>query len=520
MKLLNRILQHFSISKLALLSVGLTLLPMLAGMLSAFFAVERLSSVSQYAVHHVVAEAKNGQQLLDRLNDMEGRARQYSSLRDASTLRDLELVHGQFGEWLAGLVDTAKAENDPMAAELEALAADEKAAFETFVLRFPVIKASMQKARNPDAQSLQESLSQAPPAESEHFPSVKAKARELSYGYATHIEAEARSLANLSRETKRGLVISIILLLSIFWVVLLVVVFLLHNPIRQIDFFIRALGAGNFTQPIRVVGTRDVKFLGERLEWLRTHLNELEMAKQRFVRNVSHEIKTPLATIHEGADLLLDEVVGELNQEQKDIAKILVNNADRMDKMIAEFINYSQVSARRARQKFAPTNLGRLVRELLEDYRLQLRSRSITVAESIQPIEIIGDEEQLRTIVDNLLSNAVKYSPEGGEIRLSLKSKDGHVELEIEDDGPGIDPDEYEKVFEPLYQGRSSRALGVKGTGFGLAIVAECVASHYGKVEVLASHEDHAGARIRIKIPMQSLNYQKSPDDTQGLILT
>jgi len=88
--------------------------------------------------------------------------------------------------------------------------------------------------------------------------------------------------------------------------------------------------------------------------------------------------------------------------------------------------------------------------------------------------------------------------------------------LEIEDDGPGIDPDERVKVFEPFFQGRSSRALGVKGTGFGLAIVAECVASHHGKVEVLASHEDRAGARIRVQIPMQSSNYRKSNENIQG----
>ena len=513
MKLLTRLLQHLSLSKLALWSVGLTLLPMLAGMVSAFFAVERLSSVSQYAVHHVAAEAKIGQELMDRLNDLERRARQFSSLRDASTFRDLEHVHGQFSEWLMGLADAAKAENDPMALGLEAVAADEKIAFGTIVSRFPIIKSSTPKAKNSNLRGNQASLSYVQPSETDHFQSVKAKARDMSYGYGTHIEEEARSLVKLSRETKRNLVIGIILLLSFSWIVLLVVVFYLHNPIRQIDFFIRTLGAGNFTQPIQVVGTSDVKFLGERLEWLRTRLNELEMAKQRFVRNVSHEIKTPLATIHEGADLLLDEVVGELNQEQQDIAKILVGNADRMDRMIAELINYSQVSAHRSRQKFTLVNMGLLVRELLEDYRLQLLGRSITVAQSIEPIEIIGDKEQLRTIVDNLLANAVKYSPEGGEIRLSLTREDGHMVLEIEDEGPGIDPDEYEKVFEPFYQGRSSRVLGVKGTGFGLAIVAECVASHYGKVEVLESHEEHAGARLRIKIPLQSSSYRKSTEE-------
>jgi two-component system sensor histidine kinase GlrK len=115
----------------------------------------------------------------------------------------------------------------------------------------------------------------------------------------------------------------------------------------------------------------------------------------------------------------------------------------------------------------------------------------------------MGNAEQLRTILDNLLSNAVKYSPTGGELRLSLRKDGGHMELEIEDDGPGVDPDERGRVFEPFFQGRAARELGVRGTGFGLAIVAECVANHHGKVEVLESRGGDAGARIRIQIPMQ-----------------
>ena len=90
--------------------------------------------------------------------------------------------------------------------------------------------------------------------------------------------------------------------------------------------------------------------------------------------------------------------------------------------------------------------------------------------------------------------------------------------LEIEDDGPGIDPDERDKVFEPFFQGRSSRQLHIKGTGFGLAIVAECVALHHGTVEALASRDDRAGARIRVSLPMLSVNYQHSVNASEGSI--
>ncbi len=516
MKFITRILRHLSLKRLVLLGVGFTLLPMLAGLVSALFAVGQLSSQSQHAIHHVAAESKSGQALLDRLNDLERRGIHYLSLRDTGAFTEFKLIHEQFGEDLQGLVESSKSADSPLAVGLEALAKEEKITFDAMVLRFPVRQNPPLATKNSHPPLDRTPSLRDPSPESDLFQSVKATARDLSYGYAAHIEEESKKLASLSQTAAQSLVLHIVLLLSTSFIVLVVFVYLLHNPIRQIDFFIRTLGAGNFTQPIRVVGTADVEFLGERLEWLRTHLNDLEMAKQRFVRNVSHEIKTPLATIHEGADLLSDEVVGVLNREQKDIARIIVGNADKMDKMIAELINYSQVSARMTYQKLSLVDMRQLTLDLLEDYRLQLRGRSVSVVESVEPMEIMGDKEQLRTIFDNLLSNAVKYSPEGGEIRLSLTSEGGHMVLEIEDDGPGIDPDDRVKVFEPFFQGRSSRALGVKGTGFGLAIVAECVASHHGKVEVLASHEDRAGARIRVQIPMQSSNYRKSNENIQG----
>jgi len=115
-------------------------------------------------------------------------------------------------------------------------------------------------------------------------------------------------------------------------------------------------------------------------------------------------------------------------------------------------------------------------------------------------VQLKGYRDQLRTIVDNLLSNAVKYSPPEGEIRINLHEIGGHLELEVEDDGPGIDPPERSQVFEPFFQGRAARTYGVSGTGLGLAIVGECVASHHGKVEALEPHT--GGARIRVQIPI------------------
>jgi two-component system sensor histidine kinase GlrK len=144
-----------------------------------------------------------------------------------------------------------------------------------------------------------------------------------------------------------------------------------------------------------------------------------------------------------------------------------------------------------------------LVAAIIEDYRIRLRTKSISLKEALRPVEVDGNPEQLRTIVDNLLSNAVKYSPNGGEIRIGLRQAGGNMELEIEDDGPGIEPDERSHVFEPFFQGRATQAGGVVGTGLGLAIVSECVVGHRGKVDALEPRPDKHGARIRVSIPLR-----------------
>jgi len=500
MKLLMRLFSRFSVRGLVLLSVGVTLLPFLVGLVSAVLTVDRLAGLSQQAIRDVAGQTRLSLDLLDRLNDLERKGREYLSFRDGASFREYRLSHDQFDVRLRAAADAALSEGRRLADGLESLAKDEKDIFDAIISRFPP---QPDKPSKTSARLATASREETQPL-ADRLQSVKARVREMSQEYIVLADQKARNLEAVSLDVKRQLIVDIAMLLPISGVLLAVFIYLLHNPVRQIDHVIRALGGGNFTQPVRIVGPGDVEFLGERLEWLRTRLNDLEMAKQRFVRNVSHEIKTPLASIHEGTELLLDEVVGELNREQKDIAHILISNADRLDRLIAELINYSQVSAHREYQKFSPVDMRFLVLAVLEDLQLQFRGKSISVLESLEPLTLMGNAEQLRTIVENLLSNAIKYSPPSGEIRLSLRKDGGHMELEVEDEGPGIDPDERGRVFEPFFQGRAARALGVKGTGFGLAIVAECVANHHGKVEVLQSREDDAGARIRVQIPMQS----------------
>ena len=115
---------------------------------------------------------------------------------------------------------------------------------------------------------------------------------------------------------------------------------------------------------------------------------------------------------------------------------------------------------------------------------------------------MVGIPEQLRTIIDQLISNAVKYSPVGGEIRIMLRISGTQLELEVEDEGPGIDADERAQVFAPFFRGKSNQTHETEGSGLGLAVVREYVANHLGKVDIVEPRLDQHGTRIRVQIPL------------------
>ena len=120
---------------------------------------------------------------------------------------------------------------------------------------------------------------------------------------------------------------------------------LIARPIRQLDQAIRQMGTADFTHAIEVNGPQDLRYLGQRLEWLRTRLHELEEQQNRFLRHVSHELKTPLTAVREGAELLRDNVGGELSPEQREIVRIVRENTLSLQKLIEDLLTYHQTRA-------------------------------------------------------------------------------------------------------------------------------------------------------------------------------
>lgn len=323
---------------------------------------------------------------------------------------------------------------------------------------------------------------------------------QLSGATGEQIETGLSRMQASTAETQRylfwlsaGLILLTALLVTLFTLVLM-------RPIRQIDNAISQLGKGTFSKAIAVRGPTDLVDLGRQLEWLRVRLLDLAQERNRFLRHMSHELKTPLANIREGTELLMDGAVGELDSSQREVAAILRDNGIKLQQLIENLLSFSAWQARHSGLEINEFRLRPLVKSVLETHQLTLLAQRVHLELKVQDIELRADRAKLKLILDNLLSNALKYSPRGGTIYIHAKADDDLLVLDVGDTGPGISTDERGAIFEAFYSGRAPIAGHLKGTGIGLSVVNEFVQAHGGSIEIVDGV--FPGAHFRVRLPL------------------
>jgi two-component system sensor histidine kinase GlrK len=275
----------------------------------------------------------------------------------------------------------------------------------------------------------------------------------------------------------------------------------LARPLRQIESAIGQLGGNRYDVPIVVAGPDDLRRMGRHLDWLRQRLADLEADKARFLRHISHELKTPLAALVEGVALLEDEVVGPLAPKQHEITTILRQNTASLQNQIEDLLRYNAASFDAQHLLREPVDMAALVRRVVDSQRLQTRARSLVVMVEGAAPDIAVDSAKLAIVASNLLSNAVRFSPEGGTVRFILAHGNRMLRLDCIDQGPGVAPADAQRVFEPFYQGERQPPGARRGNGIGLSIVREYVTAHGGVLQLLPSSP---GAHFRLELPYEN----------------
>ncbi len=468
-----------SFLKFILLGFLLVTLPLVYALGELVLSLDRLATQSREEVLQASQAGRSSRLLFEQATTLERLARQEIILEDPALLEDYGRMRQEFRQTTQQL-SLLPLEKTHLAA-LDALRQREDRLFE--VLSSPQRSAQV--------------------------------VTELADGYANLVENTQGMLNATTQLTQRAIerlqetaaqgrekwlylalaTIAIALALAIIFAVLIT------RPIRQLDVAIRRMGTADFSHAVEVNGPQDLRYIGQRLEWLRTRLNELEQQQTRFLRHVSHELKTPLTAVREGAELLRDNVGGRLTPEQHEIVRIVRENTLSLQKLIEDLLAYHQARALEP-TALAPVPLPDVIRRVVREQKLAAVARMITCETDLAPAIVVGDAEKIRTVVDNLLSNAIKYSPRSGVIELALAESGGFAVLDVSDHGPGIAPAERERVFDSFYSGKAPVDGKVKGSGLGLAIAREYTLAQAGRIEVLDRADGKRGVRFRLRLPL------------------
>lgn len=466
-----------SFLKLLLIGFALALLPLLFAFANAALYLDRLANQSQETVYQAVEATRTSRLLTEQLTLMERSVRQHLVLGDDTLLEHYVAAHQHF----------------------------EQAARTLSRLPLDHAQRDQLEAVNAKEHKLYVSITEKPiqANEAKHivgeFVELSSMAQTILDANSRLIDRETAVLAETAGRAQHMLLWQTLTLIPVALLVAAAITFLLAQPIRRMDSAIHQLGRGEYEEIIAIDGPGDLRTLGERLDWLRSQLQDLEEQKKRFLRHVSHELKTPLTAIREGSELLAEEVGGALSPQQKEITHILRENSLRLQKMIENLLNYTSVQFQQPELNLSEFPCKSVVEQVLANHALTLGSKEIKTLPTLADIRMLGDKEKLLSIVDNLISNAIKFTPRNGTIGIRVSKTGESVVLDVSDTGPGIAPADRPHLFEPFYQGSGVHDGRISGSGLGLSIVKEYVEAHGGSISL--EHSDQ-GARFRVILPI------------------
>ncbi len=450
-----------------------------AASLHALWTLDRLAAHSRDSGRHALALTENTQQLAERSVAMARSARQFLVLDDPA-----------FRKRYADAWREARTALDAVAS---ALPYAPPATFERWrhagEQAWDMLQAPARPLSGARQRALEKVLAPLPSVNAELADEVKQ-------------EVDRRNGALLSELDQRRGVLKGQVMASIVLAALLAGGFglWLSRPLAQIESAIDRLGENRYDQPIVVRGPSDLQHVGQQLNWLRQRLSDLEADKARFLRHISHELKTPLAALREGVALLEDGVAGALSPNQREIAAILNQNTAALQSQIEALLRYNAATFDAHHLQRAPTDMAALLARSVAGQRLQWQAGGLSVAIEGRAAPIAVDADKLAVVAGNLLSNALRFSPPGGQIVFRLAQADGKLLLDCIDQGPGVAPADAARIFEPFYQGARQPAGARRGNGIGLSIVHEYIAAHDGALQLLPSDQ---GAHFRIELPYE-----------------
>jgi len=302
----------------------------------------------------------------------------------------------------------------------------------------------------------------------------------------------------------------------------------LYIPLRRLKEGTQDISRGNFNKKIAIESRDEIGELSASFNQMCDRLRELDQLKSDFISNITHDLKTPLASITEANHLLLEGVGGTISPDQKHLLRIIKEDAARLIRLIESMIDLSKMESGLLQYDFVLSNIAPVIAEALESMQLLAESKQIKLTFTAAPDlpKLLLDRDKMGQALINLLSNAIKFTPAGGNVGITAQSNvecrmrnaelieqrkdsaidnpqsafDGDgIEIAVTDSGIGIPPQDLPRIFDKFFQGHAG--VQKKGSGLGLAIVQHIIQAHGGSIR--AASGQPMGTAFYITLPVQ-----------------
>lgn len=233
-----------------------------------------------------------------------------------------------------------------------------------------------------------------------------------------------------------------------------------------------------------------------------TKMKEVERLKSDFIAHVSHELRTPLVAMQKNLTIILNEIVGKINGDQKELLTLVDENLTRLTRLINDLLDFSKIEAGKMKWAKERADIICLIKKVASNFKNWAREKNVDLVITLpdKPIELQLVSDKMTQAMTNLLSNALKFTPSGGKIEINLKEKENAIRISVEDTGIGIREEDRERIFNKFEQVKLTKPYGINGTGLGLPITKEIVKGHGGKIWV--ESEMNRGSSFIFELPL------------------
>ena len=281
-------------------------------------------------------------------------------------------------------------------------------------------------------------------------------------------------------------------------VALAVVQLLAHgmtSPLREMAAAAKAMAHGDYDRRVTATSRDEVGELARAFNAMAAELAEADRMRRDLVANASHELRTPIGALRATLENLVDGV------EAPDPATLasMLRQVERLGTLVGQLLDLSKLESGAVPLERADVPARPLLDRVVVEWRGKAEARGVRLSVDVEPRQLVlrVDEERLLQVLGNLVANAIRHSPPGGNVVVSASAADSRTRIEVVDEGPGIRPDEAERVFERFY--RADAARNGAGSGLGLAIARWIVDAHGGAIR--AEARDPGGCRMVVELP-------------------